>query len=146
MKKMMSKKGFTLVELMVVAVIVAILAAVAIPLMSANKNAAMMTEAEAGLGTLRSELRTVYAETGAYNVDRNGNAIATGSITNIPGVSTNDVAGRYFNAPAYAVTTLTSNTLLLTASGNNSTAPNASSVAGLSATLDQNGNFTRSGY
>ena len=66
-----SKDGFTLVELMVVAVIVAILAAVAIPLMSANKNRAIMTEAEAALGTIRSVLRAQYAETGRYDVDIN---------------------------------------------------------------------------
>ena len=146
MKMQTSKQGFTLVELMIVAVIVAILAAVAIPLMSANKSRAMMTEAESGLGMLRSSLRTLYAESGAYNLDRNGNAIGTGSITNIPGVSTNDVAGRWFNSPAYALTTVTSNTFLLTATGNNSTTTNAAQVAGLVVTLDQNGTFVRTGY
>ena len=146
MKMQTSKQGFTLVELMIVAVIVAILAAVAIPLMSANKSRAMMTEAESGLGMLRSSLRTLYAESGAYNLDRNGNAIGTGSITNIPGVNTNDVAGRWFNSDAYALTTVTSNTFLLTATGNNSTTTNAAQVAGLVVTLDQNGTFVRTGY
>jgi len=140
------KRGFTLVELMIVAVIVAILAAVAIPLMSANKSRAMMTEAESALGMLKSTMQTVYAASGAYNVDQNGNTISAGSITNIPGVSTNDVAGRWFNAPAYALTTVTSNTFLFTATGNNSTTSNATQVAGLVVTLDQMGNFVRTGY
>ena len=73
------KSGFTLVELMIVAVIVAILAAVAIPLTTANKKRAMATEAEAALGTIRSALRAMYVQTGAYNVDLSGNTIANGS-------------------------------------------------------------------
>ena len=55
----LNRAGFTLVELMVVAVIVAILAAVAIPLMSANKTRAMATEAEAGCGTIRTAFRAM---------------------------------------------------------------------------------------
>ena len=78
-----NKAGFTLVELMVVAVIVAILAAVAIPLMSANKNRAIMTEAEAALGTIRSALRAQYAETGAYNKDINDQTIVVRMATGL---------------------------------------------------------------
>ena len=50
MRKLKNKAGFTLVELMVVAIIVAILAAVAIPLMSSNKKRALGTCAICGTG------------------------------------------------------------------------------------------------
>ena len=146
MKVQSTRKGFTLVELMIVAVIVAILAAVAIPLMSANKKRAIMTEAESGLGMLRSSLRTLYAESGAYNLDRNGGTIAAGSITNIPGVITNDLSGHWFNAPAYDLQTVTSNTFLLRCQGSSSTTSNNADVAGLIVTLDESGNFVRTGY
>ena len=74
--KKMRKNGFTLVELMVVAVIVAILAAVAIPLMSGNKKRAMCSEAEAALGTIRSQLRAQYAETKDYTKSALGGTVA----------------------------------------------------------------------
>ena len=92
-----NKAGFTLVELMVVAVIVAILAAVAIPLMSANKKRAISTEAESALGTIRSALRAQYAETGAYNVTVESTGAADLSngdpATALPGISAGTAAG-----------------------------------------------------
>jgi prepilin-type N-terminal cleavage/methylation domain-containing protein len=142
---MKSKAGFTLVEVMVVAIIVAILAAVAIPLMSANKKRAMSTEAEAALGTVRSALRAMYAQTDAYNVDLNGAAIAAGPVAQVPGIDAGDLAGRYFDDAAYAITAIGANTYTLTATGNNSTAPDAADVAGVVITLNEAGLFTRAG-
>lgn len=137
---MKGKCGFTLVELMIVALIVAILAAVAIPLMSANKKRAMATEAEAGLGTMRTALRAMYAETGAYNKDLNGAAINNGDpATRLPGINAGDLYGRYFSDGDYVITTVTSNTYLLTASGS------TGDVVGVTITLDQGGNFVRTG-
>ncbi len=140
------KSGFTLVELMVVAVIVAILAAVAIPLMTGNRERAMVTEAEAGLGTMRTALRAMFAQTGAYNVDLNGDAIAAGAAaTDIPGIQAGDLDGRYFDDDAYSITAIGADSYTLTADGDDSGAPAASDVAGISVTLDEDGAFTRTG-
>ena len=140
------KSGFTLVELMVVAVIVAILAAVAIPLMTGNRERAMVTEAEAGLGTMRTALRAMFAQTGAYNVDLNGNALAAGAAaTDIPGIQAGDLDGRYFDDDAYSITAVGATTYTLTSAGDNSGAPAAADVAGISVTLNQDGTFTRTG-
>ena len=92
-----SKSGFTLVELMVVAVIVAILAAVAIPLMSGNKNRAAATEAQAAISTIWTAERTHYAEYGAY-LD-----CAAGSIDNLQGINDDDLNGKYFDHEGYSV-------------------------------------------
>jgi prepilin-type N-terminal cleavage/methylation domain-containing protein len=146
MKLKSNKSGFTLVELMIVAIIVAILAAVAIPLMGSNKKRAMMTEAEAGLGMLRSSLRTLYAESGAYNKDRSGASLSTGSITNIPGVTTNDIAGRWFDGNAYDLQSVASNSYTVRCRGDQSTSANKAEVAGLTVTLDESGTFVRTGY
>lgn len=99
MQKNNKKSGFTLVELMVVAIIVAILAAVAIPLMTGNKDRAMATEGQAGCTTIATQLRMHYAEKGNY----------TGISTplDLAGIRPNDLNGTYFNDASYVLTTLT---------------------------------------
>ena len=58
---MLAKKGFTLVELMVVILIVAILAAIAIPFMRGRIDAAKWTEGKAMMGTIATALRATAA-------------------------------------------------------------------------------------
>lgn len=90
------KSGFTLVELMVVAIIVAILAAVAIPLMSGNKERAMATEAQAGCSTIATALRMHYVEKG----DLTG---ITDPIADLNGIKADDLDGEFFNDESYAI-------------------------------------------
>jgi len=84
----MNKKGFTLIELMVVVLIVGILAAVSIPLMRGRIDAAKWSEGKAIMGTIGTSLRTHVAEKGA-------------SYTAVPtlaqlGFSASDLNGTYF--------------------------------------------------
>ena len=60
----MYKKGFTLIELMVVILIVAILAAVAIPIMRGRINASKWAEGRAMMGTIATAIRAYHAEKG----------------------------------------------------------------------------------
>ena len=58
----------------------------------------MATEAEAALGTIRSSLRAMYAQTGAYNVDLDGNPVAAGpAVGTVPGIAAGDLDGRWFD-------------------------------------------------
>lgn len=130
--KTRKKAGFTLVELMVVAIIVAILAAVAIPLMTANKKRAMFTEAEAGCGHVRTAQRVYQAEHGTYK--EHSGTLAAG---NMPGIGPTDLNGKYFQTVNYTMESSTSNyTIRCTGS--------TGDVAALWVELNEAGVFTRS--
>ena len=64
MGKKRERKGFTLIELMVVILIVGILAAVAIPLMRGRIDSAKWSEGKAMMGTIATALRAYGAEKG----------------------------------------------------------------------------------
>lgn len=59
---MLQKKGFTLVELVIVIVIVGILSVVAVPIYKGYTKRAMATEAEGTLGAINTAQKVYYAE------------------------------------------------------------------------------------
>lgn len=61
-----NKKGFTLVELIVVFIIVAILASVAIPIFKTMRARAMLSEAAQALSMIKTDLRVYYTEYRQY--------------------------------------------------------------------------------
>lgn len=89
------KRGFTMVELMVVVLIVGILAAVAVPLMSGRIDSSKWSEARAAMGTIASGLRTYAAEKGSF--------ASAPTLTEI-GITNNDLDGTYFSHEAYEIT------------------------------------------
>ena len=134
---MLGRKGFTLIELVVVMIIVATLAAVGIPMMRGNIAKAKFTEAVAALGIARTQLLLNYAETQAYDQLPGGaGTIQAGSIENIPGIESNDFNGTYFQTSDYDLYSIDSGGFVIRVKGN------SSDVYGKGMTIDQYGNIS----
>ena len=86
---MESKKGFTLIELMVVIIIVGILAAVAIPIMQGRIDSAKWSEGRAITGIISRALRAHVAEKG-------NNFTPVPTLTEL-GFDPGDLNGTYFS-------------------------------------------------
>ena len=135
-----NQAAFTLIELLVVVIIVAVLAAVGIPLLSANIVKARTTEADAGLGTIRTGMRARFAEFSTY-AGANG---LTPSAANI-GVNTTDLNGRFFSNADYAAITADATTFCVGVTGsgvdNVNAAPRGSQVDGVARSTNQLGDI-----
>jgi prepilin-type N-terminal cleavage/methylation domain-containing protein len=137
-----NQKGFTLVELMIVVIIVGILAAVAIPMYQGATERAKASEAVAALGTIRGAMRVYYAEHGTYV---NANFVTDAQVTagSVLDVSDTDLMGRYFSSPCYTFTAdATAAAFSITCLGSASTAPNASEVSTITRTINQDGDIS----
>jgi len=97
--------AFTLVELMIVVVIVAILAMVAVPIYRANVTNAKMSEGIAGVGSIRTAFR-IYAA--SHDGDYPVLTAVDGDGLDDLNVDGDDLDGKYFESDDYEVTSTAS--------------------------------------
>jgi type IV pilus assembly protein PilA len=107
MKQTRERRGFTLVELMVVILIVGILAAVAVPILRGRVEQAKWSEAAATAGAIRTAVRAAYAEDpttvgGWGDVD-------VSTVTGILGFQSGDLTGRYFTVANFTIDSVDGN-------------------------------------
>ena len=120
---MTSKKGFTLIELMVVILIVGILAAASIPLMRGRIDSAKWAEANATAGTIKSAVRVYFAENGSGIT---GSMSVAGTQTAL-GFTPGDLTGTYFVPGDYNIDSVDANgNAVITVTGSQTNAPSGS--------------------
>ena len=101
----MKKKGFTLIELMVVILIVGILAAASVPLMQGRIDKAKWAEANAIAGTIRSAVRVAFAEDNTATLT---GKLSSTTLQGTLGFESTDLTGTYFSAGDFEVTAVSS--------------------------------------
>ena len=131
---MKRRKGFTLIELMVVILIVGILAAVAIPILRGRIDAAKWSEGKAMMGSIATAIRAYHAEKGPTGVAPTTLAVGATGL----GFAAGDLVGTYFVDAdfSFSVTAMDPLTYTVTAT------PTTTTLAPTTYTLSQAGTWT----
>lgn len=127
-----SRAGFTLIELMVVILIVAILASIAIPILRGRIDDSKWSEGKAMIGSIATAIRAYHGEKGP-----DGTAPTTIGIGNTGlGFTAGDLTGTYFVDSDFSFSVTSMNPLEFTVTATKAT------LTPTSYRLDQAGNWT----
>ena len=104
MNKKRERRGFTLIELMVVILIVGILAAVAVPILRGRIEQAKWSEGAATAGAIKTAVRAYYAEDPTACGLLAGSLVSACEVT--LGFQAGDLTGRYFSSGDFTITSI----------------------------------------
>ena len=93
-----TRAGFSMAELAIVVGILVVLTAVVIPIYSSNVRKARLSEADANLGSIRTQLRIYYGQNSEYPKAPTG-AMVVGAIWN--DINNGELNGKYFVDSSY---------------------------------------------
>jgi len=131
---MKSRKGFTLIELMVVILIVGILASVAIPILRGRIDAAKWSEGKAMMGSIGTAIRSYHAEKGPLGAAPTTLGVGATGL----GFAAGDLTGTYFVDAdfSFVVSSMDPLAFVITCT------PTTTTLNPPTYTLDQAGNWT----
>ena len=134
----MRTKGFTLIELMVVILIVGILAAASIPLMRGRIESAKWAEANAIAGTIRSAVRVAFAEDEGDATALAGTTLSDADTQDTLGFAASDLTGTYFVPGDFTITSIDDEdgVAVITVTGSQDNAPSGTKVLGSDGSWD----------
>ncbi len=125
--------GFTLIELMVVILIVAVLAAAAVPLMRGRVDRSKWTEANAAAGAIRTTMKAYLMETGNTVTG----ALSNASVQQALNIQAGDFNGSYFITADYNIDSVNADGVaVITVTGSQSNAPSGSKTLALDGTFE----------
>ena len=136
-----TKKGFTLIELMVVIFIVGILSAVAIPIMRGRTDAAKWSEGKATMGSIRTSIRSYQAEKGASYNYAGTTLTDLGFQLHANGAAVSDLDGKYLTEDCYTIAVTGYDMYTITCNAANSTSAEKPTTPATEV-MDQTGTFT----
>ncbi|MCH8118930.1 MAG: prepilin-type N-terminal cleavage/methylation domain-containing protein [Planctomycetes bacterium] len=108
MGKKRKRRGFTLIELMVVILIVGVLVAVAVPILRGKNEAAKWSEAAATSGAIRTAVRAKFAEDPTTIGKWKKQPLNPPTRTTL-GFTSGDLTGRYFKANNFKIASVDAN-------------------------------------
>ncbi|HUT28306.1 MAG TPA: prepilin-type N-terminal cleavage/methylation domain-containing protein [Sedimentisphaerales bacterium] len=127
-----SRAGFTLIELMVVILIVAILASIAIPILRGRIDETKWSEGKAMMGSIATAIRAYHGEKGLAGAPPTSLGLGATGLGFIAG----DLTGTYFVDGDFSFSVTSMNPLQFTVTANKAT------LTPTSYRLDQAGNWT----